>query len=96
MIYGFSAEEYVEDDGSITLALDQIDLVENAKDRETAIIKLAKSIYEYAEEYCSEYELYHSAPNRRHHLPYVIKALAISDPEKIGGCINCREGILQK
>ena len=91
-IYRFTAKKYVEDDGSITLSLDQIDLAENGENEEIARQLLGESILEYADEYYDEYELYHSAPNRRDHLPYVLKALAINDPTKIGGSITCQAG----
>lgn len=35
-VYHFSARKYIEDDGSITLSLNEIDLVENGKDKQLA------------------------------------------------------------
>ena len=52
-MYRFTAKKYVEDDGSITLSLDQIDLAENGENEEIARQLLGESILEYADEYSS-------------------------------------------
>ena len=49
--YSYSATQMAEEDGSITLALNEIDLVENGKDEKDARKKLASAILEYAEDY---------------------------------------------
>ena len=88
----FTAEKFIEDDGSVTLSLDQIDLVENGKDEKTAIKQLAQYIYEYAEEYYADFELFYNAPNRRGHLPYVLDVLSVKDISEIESSIECRDG----
>ena len=90
--YTFTADRYVEDDGSITLGLIEIDLAENGKDDDEALKKMAAAILEYAEDYYNEFELWYSAPNRKGHFPYVLKALILNDTAKIGGLITCRPG----
>jgi len=90
--YHFSAEQYKEDDGSITLSLNEIDLIENAPTLEAAKIALAKSILEYAEDFYKDFSYWGSAPNRKSHIPYVLKALILNDPEKIGEQISCHDG----
>ena len=89
--YAFTAEEYLEEDGSVTLSLDQIDLVENEIDRSSAIKKMASAILEYADDYYSEFS-YWSRGERKAHIPYVLKALVLSDPDKIGDLLQCRRG----
>ena len=89
--YTFSANEYVEDDGSITLSLNELDLVENGRDKISAILNLAKSILEYSEDFYNDYN-YWAVGDRKAHIPYVFKALMLSDTEKIGGLITCRHG----
>ena len=88
--YQFSAETFVEDNGSVTISLDQIDLVENGTDKNDALLQMGKAICEYA----NDYYIYgfSNSINRKSHLPYVLKALSINDPEKIGGSIICRVG----
>ena len=90
--YQFTAKKFIEDDGSITLSLNEIDLVENGKDEHEARLKLAKSILEYSAEYYNEYELYSRSQNRKKHIPYIFKALIIDNPEKIGEIIYCQDG----
>ena len=90
--YSYSAVRMEEDDGSVTLALNEIDLVENGRDENDARSKLAASILEYAEDYYSDYSYWGSAPNRKSHIPYVFKALFIGDIQKIGESIRCQAG----
>ena len=89
--YSFHAETLAEDDGSVTISLDEIDLVENATDIQEAISKLAKAILEYSEDYYNEFA-YWSRGDRKAHIPYVFKALMLNNADKIGGLIKCRRG----
>ncbi|MBQ6480787.1 MAG: hypothetical protein IJI45_06690 [Anaerolineaceae bacterium] len=90
--YKFDTVLYKEDDGSVTAALKAIDLAENGADKETACIMLAEAILDYAEEYYSEFKLYSNAPNRRPHLPYVMKAILLGDPVSVKEEMLCRNG----
>lgn len=90
--YKFTAEKYIEDDGSVTLSLNEIDLVENASTEAEAKKILAQSIMEYAEEYYNNFSYYNAAPNRKKHVPYIFKALIMDDITKIGECIECHDG----
>lgn len=89
--YEFNAIIYAEDDGSITLSLEEIDLVENAPSESEAIIQLSKSIQEYANDYYNDFS-YWCRGNRKSHFPYVLKALILNDADKIGGLIKCHHG----
>ena len=90
--YSYTAVQMSEKDGSVTLALNEIDLVENGTDENDARKKLAASILEYAEDYYNDFSYWGSAPNRRAHIPYVFKALFIGDVQKIGDSIRCQAG----
>ena len=89
--YTFNAYVYTESDGTVTISLDEIDLVENGTDEADALEKLSKAILEYSEEYYADYS-YWSRGNRAAHKPYVFKALILNDLKKIGGLIKCRHG----
>lgn len=78
----FTAIRYMEDDGSVTLSLNEIDIIENGKDDKEVRLKTGKAILEYSTEYFNEYELYFCSPNRKKHVPYIFKALIIGCPEK--------------
>ena len=89
--YTFSATAYTESDSSVTLSLQEIDLAENGKDLADTKLKLAGSILNYAEDFYHDFEFWSSAPNRKGHIPYVIKALMIGDAEKIGESLKIKE-----
>ncbi len=90
--YAFSAVKYKEKDGSITLSLNELDLVENAATEEEAVSALSEAILEYAVDFYKEFNLWSTAPNRKKEIPYVFKALILDDVKKIGECIKCRVG----
>jgi hypothetical protein len=90
--YSFHATEFAESDGSVTLSLEEIDLVENAPTEQEAKTLLAKSILEYSEDFYREYSIWSSDDNRKKHIPYVFKALILNDPVKIGELISCQPG----
>ena len=89
--YTFSANVYVEDNGTVTLSLNEIDLIENGENEQEALIKLATSILDYAEDYYADFS-YWSRGNREAHKPYIFKALILNDIKKIGGLIECHRG----
>ncbi len=91
-IYSYTAEKFIEDDGSVTLSLNEIDLVENGANEKEAKENLAKSILEYANNFYSDFDYWNSAPNRKVHIPYVLKALIIGDVKEIGELIICQNG----
>jgi hypothetical protein len=90
--YKFTADRYSEEDGSVTLSLNEIDLVENGKDEQEARLRLGKSILEYSSDYYEEYDLYSRSPNRKGHIPYIFKALIMDDAKEIGEGIECQDG----
>ncbi|MBQ6937943.1 MAG: hypothetical protein IJN36_05460 [Clostridia bacterium] len=90
--YSFTADRFVETDGSITLSLNEIDLIENAATEKEAKRQLAEAIMDYATEFYNEFNLWSSAPNRKGHIPYVLKALIFDDIQKIEECIKCQAG----
>ncbi len=89
--YRFNARKYTENDGSITLSVDDIDIVVNAANEEQAKSSLASDIKEYAEDYYEHYATWSVAPNRRAHIPYVLKVLSL-DEAAIREEIVCRSG----
>lgn len=73
--YPFSTVKYIEDNHSVTLSLNEINLVENGSDEQEARFNLGKSILEFSLDYYNEYELYSRSPNRKGHIPYIFKAV---------------------
>lgn len=91
-IYQFTAQKWIEEDGTVTLSLNEIDLVENGEDEDAARFKLAQSILEYSVDYYSNYAVYSQSANRKSHIPYIFKALIIDDAKQIGEIIQCQDG----
>ena len=91
-VYTFTATQYTEADNSITLSLNEIDLAENAENEEQAKNQLAQAIIDYAYDYYSEFKYWSVAPNRKAHIPYVLKAIILDDVKKIGESITCQDG----
>lgn len=90
--YSFTADKYVEDDNSVTLSLNEMDLVANGITENDAKKNLAEEILDYAEEFYEDYHYWSKVPNRKKHIPYVFRALILSDIEKIGEEIRCQIG----
>lgn len=90
--YSFTAKKLIENDGSITLSLNEIDLIENGKNESSARLALGNAILEYSFEYYKNYSFYSHSPNRQSHIPYVFKALIMDDPKEIGEIIACQDG----
>ncbi len=87
--YHFTASKCKESDGSVSLALHEIDLVVNGTTIELARKQMGEAILEYAEEYYENYAAYSHAPNRKDHIPYVMKALLLQNSDIIGEEIIC-------
>lgn len=90
--YSFTAKKYIESDGSVTLSLNEIDLIENGIDEVAARLALGNAILNYSFEYYKEYSFYSHSPNRKAHVPYIFKALIMDNPEQIGEIIICQDG----
>lgn len=88
----FTADRFVEPDYSVTISLNEIDIIVNGKNEEDARQQLANSILEYAQEFYDNYSYYSSAPNRNSHIPYVFKVLIDDDVVSLGERIVCRDG----
>lgn len=73
MAYQFTTVRYIEDGGSITLSLNEIDMIENGKDDKEVRLKIGKAILGYSTEYYNEYEMYSRSPNRKKHVSYIFK-----------------------
>jgi antitoxin YefM len=90
--FTFTAEKFKEDDGSITLSLRELDLISNGKTEASAKKELAKNLQEYAEEFYQEYAFWSKAPNRKTHVPYVLKVLLCQNLDELISEIICQPG----
>lgn len=72
-----------EDDGSITLALDEMEIYANADTMENAVAELIQDIKYYAQDYINRPHLFLNAPNRRSHFPYILRVLLCDNDDEI-------------
>lgn len=87
----FTVSFVKEDDGSFTGTVEELDLFENSPSKNSCMILLLEAMKEYAQDFYSEFNLWSSAPNRRKHIPYVIKILSASD-KKLLEAMKCQAG----
>ncbi len=66
--YNFTAMKLVEDDGSVTMSLNEIDLMDNAPTEQEAILALAQDTGSMPGLLSGIY-LWSVAPNRKDHVP---------------------------
>ena len=82
--FSLKPEVLPEEDGSITLALDQVDISINADSLDQAKQEMAKELSLYARDYMERSQLFLNAPNRRSHFPYVLRILLCDNVEEVG------------
>jgi hypothetical protein len=81
--YKLNPEIIQEDDGSITLALDSLELYSNNTTLDLAIKDLIEDLKIYAQDYLDRSQLFIHAPNRKHHFPYVLRISLCGNNEEI-------------
>lgn len=82
-----------DEDGSFLITAEEIDdLIGVGNTQAEAEQNFVEILMEYAEEYYREYELYSRAPNRKSHLPYVLRVLAAESADEIRRTILCQAG----
>jgi len=79
----FEVKGLREEDGSITLGMDELELYANGETEEKALEELVKDTMIYAQEYMEDPNRYFNAPNRRHHFPYLFKVLLCNKKEEV-------------
>lgn len=69
----FTAKKFIENDCSVTLSLQEMDIIENAETETIAKIELANAILEYAADFFKDYAYWVVDKKRKKHIPYVLK-----------------------
>ena len=90
--YHLSAKKFNEEDGSITLSIQELDIVANGLTIKLAKQELAKNLLEYAEEFYQDFAFWSKAPNRKAHTPYVLKILLNENMDELISDIKCQPG----
>ena len=81
--YKLNPEVMQEDDGSVTLALDSLELYANNSTLDLATKDLIEDLKIYAQDYLDRSQLFFHSPNRKPHFPYVLKILLCDNDEEI-------------
>ncbi|WP_019123927.1 hypothetical protein [Brevibacillus massiliensis] len=79
----FEVKLFREEDGSITLGMDELELYANGETEEKALEELAEDVMIYAQEYMEDPNRYFNAPNHCHHFPYLFKVLMCKNKEEV-------------
>ena len=89
--YHVEGEVYRDEDGSYTVSLDSIDIVENAQTKDQAIEAVIQELKVYAQEYFTRLSVFLHAPNRKIHLPYVLRVLLSKEDSEIKDMLVLRD-----
>ena len=81
--YSLKPDIIKEDDGSITLALDNLEIFSNSLSLEDAINELIEDLKVYASDYLQRSQLFLNAPNRKSHFPYILRVLLCNSDKEI-------------
>lgn len=72
-----------DEDNEYILELEELDILSYGDTLEDAKESLKEDTIIYAEEYLNNIELYSVAPNRKQHLPYLLKIWSLNDPNNV-------------
>ncbi|MDI3481244.1 MAG: antitoxin YefM [Tepidanaerobacteraceae bacterium] len=81
--YVLDADILPENDGSYTISMDTLELAANGPTVEEALSELIQDLKTYAQDYMERAQLFLNAPNRKHHLPYLLRVLLCDSDEEI-------------
>ncbi len=86
--YSLKPEVESEEDGSVTLSLDSLEIYVNDESLEKAVYQLIQDLKMYASDYIQRSQLFLNAPNRRSHFPYILRILLCENDEEIRGMLE--------
>lgn len=73
------------EDGVYSVYIPELDLLAWGEDLEEAKDELVDDVIEYAKDYMNRFNLFFNAPNRKHHLPYILRILLFDDKDQVKG-----------
>lgn len=76
-------EVIFEEDGSVTLAIDTLELYSNNSSIDLATTDLVEDLKIYAQDYMQRSQLFLNAPNRKSHFPYILRVLLCDNDQEI-------------
>ena len=91
-MYSLNCIKYIEDDNSITLSLQDFDIVVNEDNFEKAIFSIINELREYVEDYFDEPEYWSVDKERKQEVEYLYKLFRDFKSDEIRDMIKCRNG----
>ncbi|NLI11529.1 exoribonuclease R [Pelotomaculum propionicicum] len=82
-VYRLKPEILPEEDGSVTVALNEIDIAVNKPTVDEAVNELVQELKVYAQDYLERLQLFLNAPNRKGHFPYILRVLLCNNDQEI-------------
>jgi len=79
----FSIREIREETGEFTYWMDTFDEYGSGETEEEAMNSLVSDAIFYAEDYIKNIKRYYNSPNRRHHMPFVLRILMCNTPGEV-------------
>ncbi|KLU60147.1 hypothetical protein CEB3_c35780 [Peptococcaceae bacterium CEB3] len=86
--FTLNVEVLSEEDGSFTLALDQLELYANSDSLEHTVSDFIQDVKIYAQDYMARPQLFLQSPNRKMHFPYILRILLCENDEEIRGLLE--------
>lgn len=81
--FSLKPEVIAEDDKSITLTVNELEIYANANTMEEAVQELISDLKQYAQDYIQRSQLFLHSPNRRAHFPYVLRIMLCDNDDEI-------------
>ena len=81
--FSLKPEVIIEEDNSVTLALDVLEMYVNSTTKEKAIDELVQDLKIYANDYIERSNLFLHSPNRKSHFPYVLRIMLCENDDEI-------------
>lgn len=81
--YSLKPEILPEEDGSVTVALNELEIAVNGPNVDEAINELVRELKVYAQDYLDRLQLFLNAPNRKGHFPYILRVLLCDSDQEI-------------
>lgn len=81
--YKYKVRLVDEEKGSYAYWLDTLDLYGYGETKEEALNSLVEDLVIYSQQYLQHPERYVSSPNRKDHLPYVLKVMCCADAAEV-------------
>lgn len=82
----------IRDENKFVVSSDDVDIVSSGNSEKEAIDNFIFDLMEYCQEFYDEFDFWSSAPNRKSHIPVVLKVCAAKNKKEVENIIVCQNG----